>query len=78
MDYSSAQLEQISDNEDARVLTEYFRLKIRKIDNLPGSTGRYLGKLQRLEDYYTFLMDGILKNGKLSEANLDAFKRWKC
>ena len=30
-----------------------------------------------VEDYYTFLMDGILKNGKLSEANLDAFKRWQ-
>lgn len=78
MDYTSAQLEQISDNEDARVLTQYFRHKIRELDRLPMSTGRYLGKLQRLEDYYTFLMDGILKNGKLSEANLDSFKRWNC
>lgn len=77
MDYSSTQLDKLNSIEDAQVLTQYFRHKVLELDRLPMSTGRYLGKLQRLEDYYTFLMDGILKNGKLSEANLDAFKRWK-
>ena len=77
MDYSSTQLDQINDIEDALVLTEYFRHKVRELDRHPMSTGRYLGKLQRLEDYYTFLMDGILKNGKLSDTNLEAFKRWQ-
>ena len=77
MDYSSTQLDQINDIEDARVLTQYFCHKVRELDRLSMSTGRYLGKLQRLEDYYTFLMDGILKNGKLSDANLEAFKRWQ-
>jgi hypothetical protein len=77
MDYSSTQLDKLNSIEDARVLTQYFRHKVLELDRLPMSTGRYLGKLQRLEDYYTFLMDGILKNGKLSDANLDAFKRWQ-
>ena len=77
MDYSSTQLDKLNSIEDARVLTQYFRHKVMELDRLPMSTGRYLGKLQRLEDYYTFLMDGILKDGKLSDANLDAFKRWQ-
>ena len=77
MDYSSTQLDKLNNIEDAQVLTQYFRHKVLELDRLPMSTGRYLGKLQRLEDYYTFLMDGILKNGKLSDANLEAFKRWQ-
>lgn len=77
MDYSSTQLDKLNSIEDAQVLTQYFCHKVLELDRLSMSTGRYLGKLQRLEDYYTSLMDGILKNGKLSDANLEAFKRWQ-